>query len=168
MYLSHETVNWVWTAGFTVFAFIGFYFGFLILWLLYYSCLHPALPLVFYSISLQLLSYYIMHVLCLLSFTISLPAPGCSCLQHGFQCMLFWFGFIDTRVFIPTRHLAFATPLVGEFWLPWILMSRSWSLELVDSSCWSEWRSGSIVDQRKISPRPYPSRPLLVSRVFLL
>jgi len=27
-------------------------------------------------------------------------------------------GFIDTSVFIPARHLAFATPLVGEFLAP--------------------------------------------------
>jgi len=50
-----------------------------------------------------------------------------------------WFKFIDTRVLIFTRHLAFASPLTGEFWLPWILMSRSRSLELVDSPiCWPE------------------------------
>ena len=47
------------------------------------------------------------------------------------------FRFIDTRVLIYTRHLVFASPLAGEFCLtPWILMSRFWSLERVDSpSC---------------------------------
>jgi len=34
------------------------------LWsLLYYSCLHPTLPLVFYSTSLLLLFYYTMRIL---------------------------------------------------------------------------------------------------------
>jgi len=79
-----------------------------------------------------------------------IPALVCLCLQHSFQCMLFWFEFIDTRVLIPARHLAFIIWLIGEFWLPWILMSKSWSLRLVDSpDCWSEWRSGSVVDQWK-------------------
>jgi len=41
-----------------------------------------------------------------------------------------WFKFIDTRVFIYPRHLELVSPLVKEFWLPWILMSRleAWSL----------------------------------------
>jgi len=43
------------------------------------------------------------------------------------------FRFTDTRVLIFERHLLFATPLVGEFWFPWILMPRSSNLELVDS-----------------------------------
>jgi len=116
-YLSHEGVNWVCTAGFTVFAFVRFSFGFLILWLLllYYISLHPVLLLLFYSISLLLLSYYTMHVFCLISLTISLPAPVCLCSRHGFQYILFWFRFINTRVLILARHLAFTTPLVGEF-----------------------------------------------------
>ena len=59
-----------------------------------------------------------------------------------------WLGFIDTHVLISARHLAFASPLAGEFWLLWILMSRFWSLERVNSpSCWSEWRSGSVDPQ---------------------
>ena len=75
-----------------MFALIGFYFKFLVLWLLYYSCLHPALPLVFYFTSLLLLSYYTMHVLCLLSFTISLPAPVCLYSRHHFLniCSFDW------------------------------------------------------------------------------
>ena len=31
MYLSHKAVNWVYTADFAVFSFIGFYFRFLVL-----------------------------------------------------------------------------------------------------------------------------------------
>jgi len=34
-------------------------------------------------------------------------------------------GVIDTCVLVPARHLAFTTPLVGEFWLPWTCMFRS-------------------------------------------
>jgi len=73
-YLCYEVINWVCTAGFPIFTVIGFYFRFLLLLLLllHYICLHPGLPLVFYSTSLLLLSYYIMYVLCLISFTISL------------------------------------------------------------------------------------------------
>ena len=57
-----------------------------------------------------------------------------------------WFEFIDTRVFIYARHLILASPLAGEFWLPWILMSRSQSLELGDSPvCWPE-RCNSNLD----------------------
>jgi len=56
---------------------------------------------------------------------------------------------IDTHVLIPARYLAFASPFVREFWLPWILMSRSRNMELMDTpGCWSEWHSGSV-DQWK-------------------
>jgi len=34
------------------------------------------------------------------------------------------------------------------------------------TSSWSEWRSGSIVDQWKTSPRSYPSKPLCSSSSF--
>jgi len=117
MYLSYEAVNWVCTAGFVVFTSIGFYFRFLILLLLllYYIYLHSSLPLVFYSTSLLLLSHYTMHVPFLISFIISLPAPICMCSWHDFQYILFWFGFIDTRVFIPACHSAFTISLIGEF-----------------------------------------------------
>ena len=87
-YLSHETVNWVCTAGFAIFAFINFYFRFLVLFLLlYYNCLHPALPLVFYSTNLLLSSYYTMRILCLISLVIFLLAHVCWCSQHDFLCM---------------------------------------------------------------------------------
>ena len=46
----------------------------------------------------------------------------------------FWF-VIDTRVLIPARHLAFITPLVGEFLTP-LDMSRSPSLDRGGSFCW--------------------------------
>ena len=72
---------------FAMFACIGLYFGFPILWLLYYTCLHPALPLVFYSTSLLLLSYHTMSSSCLISIVVYLLAPACLCSRHGFQCM---------------------------------------------------------------------------------
>ena len=58
---------------------------------------------------------------------------------------------------------------LGSFiWLPWILMSRSWSMERVDSpSCWSEWRSGSVDLQQTVQSSILPG-PLFASRVFLL
>ena len=38
---------------------------------------------------------------------------------------------------------------LGSFRLPWICMSRSWSMELVNSpGCWSEMRSGSVDHQQ--------------------
>jgi len=81
-------------------------------------------------------------------FDITYYLSACSCMPcswYDFQYILFWFRFIDTRVVIPARRLTFTTPFVGGFWLPWILMSRSRSLELMDSpGCWSKMRSGSI------------------------
>jgi len=71
-----------------------------------------------------------------------------------------WFGFIDTRVLIFARHLALASPLAREFWLLWILMSRSWSLELVDSpSCWPERRNGSVDHQQTVQSPILPGPP---------
>jgi len=79
-----------------------------------------------------------------------------------------WLRFIDTRVLIFARHLAFASPLLGEFRLPWILMSRSQSLELVNSSsCWLEMHNGSVDHRRSVQSPIFPA-PLLGSRVFLL
>jgi len=159
-YLSHEAVNWVCNASFAIFAFIEFYFGFLILLLLlYFISLHPGLPLVFYSTSLLLLSYYTMHILYLISLTISLPAPVCLCSWYGFQYKLFWFRFIDTLVLIPAHHLTFTTPLVGEFLTPLNLHVQISEL----GACGFSWllirdaqlKRGSSADRL----RPYPSRP---------
>ena len=138
------------------------------LWsLLYYSCLHPTLLRVFYSTSLLLLSYYTMRILCLISLAMSLLALVCLCSWHDFQCM-FMFRIYRYTCAIYARHLAFASPLVREFWLPKILMSRSQSLELVGSlSSWSVWRGGSV-DHRQTVWSPTLPGPLLVSRVFLL
>ena len=145
-YLSHETIKWVCTTGFAVFAFIGFYFRFLVLLLLlYYIRLHPSLPLVFYSSSLLLLSYipcmfpvwYHLLPLYLLLYVCTYDTVFNTC-------------SIDLDLSIHVCLSLHATwrslhhPL-GSFWLPWILMSKSWSLELVDApSYWSELHSGSV------------------------
>ena len=71
-----------------------------------------------------------------------------------------WFKFFDTRVLVSAHHLAFITPLVGEFWLPWICMSRSRSLEFVDSlGCWSEWHK-RCVNHRQTVQSPFLSGPM--------
>ena len=58
----------------------------------------------------------------------------------------------------------------GEFhWLPWILMSRSWSLGRVDSPCcWSDWRSGSVNLQQTVQSSILPGPPVCLSSFFLV
>jgi len=139
------------------------------LWsLLYYTCSYPVLPLVFYSTSLLLLSYHIISWVVpawyhLLYIYLLLYA----CAHDTIFDALLWFGFIDTRVLIFTRHLALASPLVREFPLPWILMSRSQSLELVDSpNYWIERCNGSVDLQQTVQSPILPG-PLCVSRFVL-
>jgi len=58
------------------------------LWsLFYFSCLHPVLPLVFYSTSLLLLSYHTMSIPYLISLALYLLAPVRLCPRHDFQYM---------------------------------------------------------------------------------
>jgi len=93
-------------------------------------------------------SHYLMSHSCL----------ACLCSRHNFQCMSF---NLDLSIYVPVHahHLAFTSPLVGEFWLLWIFLSKSWTLELVDSpSCWSEWRSESV-DHRQTIWGPILSDP---------
>ena len=68
-----------------MFACIGFYFGFPVLWLLYYTCLHPASPPVFYSISLLLLYNHTMSLPCLISYAVYLLTSACLCLRYDFH-----------------------------------------------------------------------------------
>ena len=104
------------------------------------------------------------------------------------QSILLIIGFISDFLFyddyvipVHTRHawmhtcarscsplgFCFTTRLGSIIWLPWILMSRSWSLGRVDSpSCWSEWRSGSVDLQQTVQNHILPG-PLCTSRVFL-
>jgi len=171
MYISHETVNWVvplvlpylLSSGFI----LDFWFYFSYFILLYYICIHPGLPLVYYpQWSPALIILY--HACSLLDITYCLST--CSCmlvLTPWFSLHAFQLGFIDTRVPDYARHLAFITPLVGEFLIPWICVFRSRSLELVDSpGCWSEMRSRRM-DHRQTVWGPILPGPLLGSRVFL-
>ena len=139
-------------------------FGFMIVILYQFiSCL----LLVFYPTCLLLLSDHTMSLPCLISYVVYLLASVCLCLRHCFQCIL-WSRFIDIRVLIHTRHLAFASPLAGEFWLLWILMSRFWSLERVDSpSWWSECAAVAWIFSRPSRALSFQA-PLFGSRVFLL
>ena len=136
------------TVGFAMFSFIGFYFRFLVLLLLYYICLHSALPPVFYSTSLLLLSYHTMSIFYLISLTLYLLAPVCLCPRHSFHVydpdLLIHVCLSMLAIWLSHHH----SP--GS-WLLWILMSRFWSLERVDSpSCWAEWRSGSVDLQQTV------------------
>ena len=82
-------------------------------------------------------------------------------------CLLF--GFIDTRVLIYARHLAFASLLTEEFCLtplnPHVQVSELGACEFSQLLVRvAQLKRGSPVHR----PEPYPSRPLRVSRVFLL
>ena len=124
------------TTCFATIAFIRLYFGFSVLWLLYYTCSCHAFPLIFYSTSLLLLSYHTMSSSCLILLVIYLLVLACLCLRHDFFNACLWFEFVDTLVLVYARHLAYTSPFAGEYWLLWILMSRSQSLDWRGSSCW--------------------------------
>jgi len=97
------------------------------LWpLLYYSCLHPPLLLVFYSTSLLLLSYHTMSIPCLIHLLYIYLLLYAYAHDTVFNACL-WFGFIDARALDLARHLALVSPLAGVL-TPLILMSRSQSL----------------------------------------
>ena len=93
----------------------------------------------------------------------------CFCSRHGFQCMIMIRFYRYTCTYLSTPSGFCITTRLGSFiWLPWILMSRSWSLERMDSpSCGSEWRSWSVDPQQTIQSSILPG-PLCASRVFLL
>ena len=107
------------------------------LWsLLYYSCSHPVLLLVFYSTSLLLLSYHTMSIPCLISVAIYLPALYACVHDTVFQCMFMIRIYRYTCVYICTplgiqittrwRVLTFLDPhvQVSELALTWILLLR--------------------------------------------
>ena len=133
------------------YTFIRFYIRFLV-YEHYYII--PAYILLYHSCSISLISCSYLIIPCpfptwyhLLSIYLLLYA----CAHDTIFNACLWFRFIDTRVLIPARHLTFTTPLVGEFWLPRILMFRSQSLELIVSpGCWSEMRSGSVDHQKAV------------------
>ena len=98
--------------------------------LLYYIHLHPGLPLVLY------LSFYIMHVPYLTSFTISLPAPVCLCSRHNFQYMLF-----DSKLSIHvclSIHATWHSPHHSGSSCPDPRAWSLWTLPLVDQICTAE------------------------------
>ena len=130
---------------------------------------YPVLLPMFHSISLLLLSYHSMSSSCLISLVIYLPAYTCLCSRHGFQCMIMIRFYRYTCAYLCSPlGIRTTTRLGSSIWLPWILMSRSWSLERVDSpSCWSEWRSWSMDPQQTVWSSILPG-PLCASRVFLL
>jgi len=85
---------------------------------------------------------------------------SCSCvlvLTTRFPIHSLWFRFIDTRVPIYAYYLAFTTPLVGEFLTPLNPHVKILEFEPWWTSCWSEWRNRSVVNQQKISLGPYSS-----------
>ena len=139
-YLSNEAVNWVCTADFAMFPFIGFYFKFLILLLLlYYSCLHHALSLMFYSTRLLSLSYYAMHIPCLTSSTISLLAPACLSSRQSFQYILMTWIYRYTRAYPCTPLGIHDTTRWGVFDSP--------GCSCPDLRVWSLWIL-PVADQR--------------------
>jgi len=116
-----------------------------------FSCLLPS----GFTSNFRLYDYYIRVTYILLCHLCSIPPVFCSsliilwvfrtwyrllyiylllyaCAHDTIFNASLWFGFIDTRVLIYAHHLALASPLAGEFWLPWILMYRSQSLEHVN------------------------------------
>ena len=147
------------------FRFYGYY---------YICCSYPALPLVSYSTSLLILSYHTASTSCLISLIMS-----------TFSCMLLLttrFSMYDYDSVL-SIHICLSQHAIwllyhhspGSFiWLPWILMSRSWSLEHVGA--WSVWIL-PVADQSGAAEAWIPSRPsealsfqapLCASRVFLL
>ena len=97
-----------------------------------------------------------------------LLASAYLCSRHSFRCMIMIRFYRYTWTYLCTPSGIHITTRWGEFWLLWILMSRSWSLERVDfPSCWSEWRSGNVDLQQTVQSSILPG-PLCASRVFLL
>jgi len=132
------------------------------------SCSYPALSTVFYSTSLLFLSYYTMSSFCLISLVIYLPSYACLCSRHGFQIHAYD-SILSIHVYLSWHAIWHSYHhTLGEFWLLWILMSRSWSLELGDSlGGWPKRCSGSLDLQQTIWSSILPG-PLCASWVFLL
>ena len=76
---------------------------------------------------------------CHFYFTCYLISCFCmSVLTTWFSVHAVWLGFIDTRVVIYARHLAFILPLVGEFLIPLDLHIQILELGLWWTSWWAE------------------------------
>ena len=129
---------------------IGFYIGFLV-YDHYYDIVVYPLPFHLCSIPPVFALILLYHEYDLLDITCYLYTVPYACALDTIFDACLWFRFIDMRVLIYARHLASASPLARGFWLPWILMSRSRSLELVNSpSCWPEKCRGSLDLQQTV------------------
>ena len=128
----------------------------------YISYSYPVLLTMFHSISLLLLPCHTMSTSCLISLVLCLLAPACLCSRHCFQCMTMIRFYRYTCAYLCSPlGICITTRLGSSIWLPWILMSRFWSLERVDSpSCWSEWRSGSMDLQQTVQGSILPGPPV--------
>ena len=139
---NNKNANYESVVCFAQYAFFGTSdFRFMIISILYLltSCFitcilfhqSPALILLYHV-------YSLLDVTCYISLF-----PVCMYSQYDFLGMFMIQIYRYTCAY--ARHLAFAWSLAGEFWLLWILMSRSQSLQCVDSpSCWPERRSDSV------------------------
>jgi len=113
-------------SGFTSdFWFYDYYFIVAAYILLYHLCSIPPVSCPYLIIPWVFPVWYHLLYIYLLLYACAHDMVFNTCL--GFE-------FINTHVLISARHLAFVSPLVGEFWLPWILTSRSRNLELMNSS----------------------------------
>jgi len=120
---------------------------------LFTSCL----SLVFYSTSLLLLSYYTVHVPCLISISISLPVPVCLCSRHSFQRM-FMIRIYRYKYACPcslgirhTTRWGVLTPMDSHVQIS-MLRACEFSQLLIRNV---QWKRGSSADH----PKPFSSRP---------
>ena len=113
----------------------------------------------------------IQSLLLMISFILDFPVSWILCYTVHiciFICVLTLLSPVLDSCVPPGSPPGFVSYSPGEFhWLPWILMSRSWSPERVDfPCCCSEWRSGSVDLLQAFQSSILPD-PLWVSRVFL-
>ena len=105
---------------------------------------------------------------CVLSTGCHLLYPSCSCM-YVLTNTIFYALNLSIHMCL-SLHAIWLPPhhSLGEFWLLWILMSRSWSLELGDFlGCRPEKRSGSLDLQQTIWSSILPG-PLCAFWVFPL
>ena len=153
------------TTGLPTIAFIGFYFGFLILLIIiifsvYQLCTTPLVFYSYHSTPCMFPTWHHLLSLCLLLYAFAHDMVFNTCSFDS-----------DLSIHVClTLHATWHSPhhSLGSFWLSWILMSRSQRLELMDSpGRWSEMRSESV-DHRQTVQSLFPPGPLLGSRVFHL
>ena len=124
-----------------MFACIRFYFGFPVLWLLYYTCSCPAFPLVFYSISLPWLTSYAVYLL----------APACLYSRYGLQCMFMTWIYRYTCAYLCLPLGIRITTLRG-------VLSDSSGSSCPGFEAWSMWIL-PVADQSGAAEAWIPSRP---------